>query len=61
MNQLTHTSEKVKQSSRFNVIKPVSIVKSLLKLPVEWKLLYGLLTVMVLRLAIIIAFVLTQL
>jgi hypothetical protein len=61
MDQLTQTTEKEKQSSRFSVIKPGSFVKSFLKLSIEWQILFALLALMGLRLVTIIAMVLKQL
>lgn len=60
MSQRTQSTENVKKLSYFGAIKPVSFVRSFFKRSFEWKLLFGLLLLMGLRLITIIAIVLEQ-
>ncbi|RAJ75700.1 hypothetical protein CLV59_109314 [Chitinophaga dinghuensis] len=58
MEQRTYS--KTHSPLRLSLLKAQTVIKSFRNISTEWKLLYGLLLVMALRLAVIIVFIINQ-
>lgn len=60
MKQLILSVKKQKQNEAFKQTRKFAMIKSLIRLPVEWQILFALLLLMVTRLTGIVVFIVKQ-